>query len=59
MEERELKKKMEGERKRAREDDAAKRKADTAAKRMRTEGPGAGREGVATPSPQEEPIHGF
>ena len=59
MEEREQKKKMEAQKKRAREEDAAKRKADMAAKRMRAEGPSVGREGVATPSPQEEPIHGF
>ena len=59
MEEREQRKKMEAERKRAREEETAKRKAESAAKRMRTEAPTSGREGVATPSPQEEPIHGF
>jgi len=59
MEERDQRKKMEAERKRAREEESAKRKAESAAKRMRTEAPTSGREGVATPSPQEEPIHGF
>jgi hypothetical protein len=56
MEEREAKKKLEAERKRAREEEMAKRKAEMAAKRMRTEAP---REEVGTPSPKEEPIHGF
>lgn len=56
MQEREEKKKLEAERKRAREEETAKRKAEMAAKRMRTEAP---REECPTPSPQEEPIHGF
>ena len=56
MEEREAKKKLEADRKRAREEEMAKRKAEMAAKRMRTEAP---REEVGTPSPKEEPIHGF
>jgi len=59
VEDREHKKKTEADRKRTRDDDAAKRKANGGAKRARTDAPNAGREGVATPSPQEEPIHGF
>ena len=56
MREREEKKKLEAERKRAREEETSKRKVEMAAKRMRTESP---REECPTPSPQEEPIHGF
>ena len=56
MQEREQKKAQEAEKKRLREEERA---AAAAAKRMRTASSPDQREGVATPSPDQEPIPGF